>query len=137
MSELKARPTAGQVENFLASIPDDAKRADATTICNMMTQITGYPATMWGTSMVGFGNYHYTYASGHSGDTFVVGFAPRKAALSIHLTCDLDAHTANLARLGKHTRGRGCLYVKRLSDIDLDVLATMIKDAATEVRKGQ
>lgn len=101
MSGLKTQPTDDPVDEFLDSIPAAAKRSDAWTLCKMMTQITGSPATMWGSGIVGFGRYHYKYASGHSGEWFVAGFAPRKTAITIYLMGGVDAHVDSLARLGK------------------------------------
>ncbi len=126
MSVTKTRPHTGDVDAFLAAIPDAQKRADSAQLIAMMQEITGEPPVLWGT-MIGFGSYHYRYASGHEGDAMLIGFAPRKAEFSIYLMgcyfpAAAETREALLARLGKHRMGKACLYVKRLSDIDLAVL---------------
>jgi len=140
MPEQKTRPHSGDVDAFIAQVPDATKRADSETLIAMMGEVTGEPPVLWGT-MVGFGQYHYRYASGHEGDTFLIGFAPRKAAFSLYLMgCSEDADapeiTALLARLGKHRMAKACLYVKRLADIDLSVLEELARRSvvATKAR---
>jgi len=128
MAELKTKQTEESVQGFLAAIQDEGKRADALTVCKLMEELSGQSPKMWGASMVGFGSYHYTYASGRSGDWFVCGFSPRKAALTLYLTGGFDQMEKHLSQLGKHTTGKGCLYVKRLADIDLEVLKAMVKE---------
>jgi hypothetical protein len=138
MPEQKTRPHSGDVNAFIAQIPDAAKRADSDTLIALMSELTGEPPVLWGT-MVGFGQYHYRYASGHEGDTFVIGFAPRKAAFSLYLTgCSADADdpevTALLARLGKHRMAKACLYVKRLADFDMAVLHELARRSVAATR---
>lgn len=128
MSEQKTRPHTGDVSAFVAQLPD-AQRQDSEKLLALMTALTGEPAVLWGT-MVGFGQYHYRYASGHQGDTFKIGFAPRKAEFSIYLMGptgpDMVARRDDLlARLGRHRMGKACLYVKRLADIDMAVLGEL------------
>jgi len=130
-SEQKTLPTEVEPDQFIAAIQDEQKRADARTLREMMGEITGEPAVMWGTSIVGFGTYHYRYASGHEGDTCLIGFSPRKQNLTIYFWNGVDAHNATLAELGKHSVGKGCLYIKRLSDVDPAVLRRLIEEAAT------
>lgn len=130
MSENKTQPTAASVPEFLAGVPDARRRDDAATVCALMEKVTGMEPVMWGPSIVGFGNHHYRYESGREGDTFVVGFSPRKAALTLYLTSGQPLDPAVLSRLGKHRLGKGCLYVNRLSDVDIDVLAELIRNAA-------
>jgi hypothetical protein len=131
MAGQKTVPTSTDIDGFIAAIADERRRADAQTLVELMGRVTGEPPVLWG-SMVGFGRYHYEYASGHEGDTFRVGFAPRRNAFSIYLNC-LDAgektgEPAGLfARLGKHRLGKGCLYVKRLADVDLEVLEDLTR----------
>lgn len=133
MAEAKTKPHGGSVEDFLALPENEAKRSESQVLIDLMQSVSGEPSVLWGT-MIGFGRYHYLYPSGHEGDTFLVGFAPRKAEFSIYLMGapdNEDRRTALLARLGKHRMGKACLYVKRLSDIDVDVLREL---AALSVR---
>lgn len=134
MAELKTKPTQVSVESFLAQV-DPAKRADCATLIALMRRVTGEPPKMWGPSIVGFGRYHYKYESGHEGDSCLCGFSPRKAAFSIYATCDLRTVAAELAKLGKHKAAVGCLYVKRLADIDLAVLERIVVEGVRSVRE--
>lgn len=125
-SEQKTKPDTGDVDEFLSQLEDPAKRADSYALIELMGEVSGKPPVLWGT-MIGFGQYHYRYATGREGDAFLVGFSPRKAELSIYLMGtyfpEEEARREELlARLGKHRMGKACLYVKRLSDIDLGVL---------------
>jgi hypothetical protein len=124
--------TDARVDAYLATL-DDLKRQDAVALIELMGAISGEPARMWGGSMIGFGNYHYRYESGHEGDTFLVGFAPRKANLVLYIYGALEDYQALLARLGKHKAGKSCLYIKRLSDVDLDALTTLIRDSVERI----
>lgn len=126
----KTVPNVRLVADFLAAVDDDARRADAEALCRLIADATGQEPVMWGPSIVGFGTTHYRYASGREGDTPTVGFSPRKQNLTLYLTGGLDPHADLLARLGKHTTGTGCLYLKRLSDIDLDALAELVRRTA-------
>ena len=130
MAELKTKPTDASVTEFLDSIPDEGRRADCYALMDMMKAVAGEPS-MWGSSIVGFGSYDYRYKSGRSGTWFRTGFSSRKQALTLYLMTDLDRQQEALASLGKHTRGRGCLYIKRLSDIDAHVLRKLIRDSCT------
>ena len=134
MSELKTRPTALDVDAFIDAVDGDHKRADCRTLARMMTELTGAPGVMWGDSIVGFGEYHYRYASGREGDFFEAGFSPRKRALTIYVMAGFAASDDLLARLGKYTTGKSCLYVKRLADVDLDVLREMLKRSVAFIR---
>lgn len=129
----KTQPTRASVEDFLAR-QDEGTRADCQSLVRLMGEVTGEAPVMWGAGMVGFGTHHYRYASGREGDIFEVGFVPRKAALSIYLTCDIGTMEDLLARLGQHDHGKGCLYVKRLADIDLGVLEKMVERAVQACR---
>jgi hypothetical protein len=127
----KTVETDEDVAAHLSSIADEGKRADALALVELMSRITGKPPRLWG-SMIGFGRYHYKYASGHEGDSFLTGFAPRKAAFSIYLLGgyppgEEEAYRRLFASLGKHRMGKGCLYVKRLADIDVEVLEALIE----------
>jgi len=130
----KTSATKVSVEAFLAGVPDAARRADAMTLIDMMQSATGEKPVMWGPSIVGFGSYHYRYDSGHEGDGPVVSFSPRKAALVIYIVLGFQGAEPLMAKLGKHTTGQSCLYVKRLSDIDLSVLKALIAQSVAAVR---
>ncbi|MGB9372576.1 MAG: DUF1801 domain-containing protein [Jiangellales bacterium] len=131
MAELKTKPTDSDVEAFIAAITDERVRDDCRELVRVMGAATGAEPVMWGTSIVGFGDVHYRYASGREGDWFKVGFSPRKRTLTLYLMDGVDAHTERLDRLGPHSTGKGCLYVKRLSDVDAEVLGEIITEAAT------
>lgn len=132
MAEPKTRPTEVSVASFLNGVADARQRADAFTLLEIMKEATGAPAKMWGPSMVGFGAYHYVYASGHEGDTFLTGFSPRKGALVVYFMAGLEERfAAQLKKLGKARTSKGCLYVKKLADVDLDVLREMIQANVT------
>jgi hypothetical protein len=131
-----ARRTGVPVEEFLARVPDERQREDARRLCAMMQQITGEPPAMWGTSIIGFGAYHYRYPSGHEGDSALASFSPRNQRLAIYLIGDFgNRHQSALARLGPHKTGRGCLYIKHLDEVDQDALRELI-DRSVRVRKG-
>lgn len=132
MAENRTKPTDVDVAGYIAAVEHPQRRADAQELCATMQRLTGEAPRMWGPTMIGFGEVHYRYQSGHEGDMFRVGFAPRKAQLAIYLTCDLDQYTGELERLGKWKRGAGCLYVNRLADIDRAVLEGMIVRAYAE-----
>jgi hypothetical protein len=128
MPDPKTKPTAVSVLTFLARVPDAEQRADAQTLVDLMTEITGEPPKMWGPTIVGFGTYHYVYASGHEGDACLAGFSPRKGALVIYFNAGLeDRFAALLPKLGKAKASKGCLYIKKLADVDLFVLSEMLR----------
>ena len=130
------RRTDASVEAFLARVPDERRREDAHRLSAMMRDITGEPPVMWGTSIVGFGAYHYRYASGHEGDAPLASFSPRSQHLVIYLVGEFeDRHQSVLARLGPYKAGKGCLYLKRLDGVDHDALRELI-DRSVRVRKG-
>lgn len=140
MPEQKTRPHTGDVDAFIATIDDPAKRADSETLLRLMQTVTGEPPVLWG-AMIGFGQYHYKYASGHEGDAFRIGFAPRKAELSLYvLTAYAGADKAHeqalLDSLGKHRAGKSCLYVKRLADVDEAVLRQLVENAWAHMAKA-
>ena len=125
------RRTEASVAGFLAAVPDEQRRQDARRLCAMMREITGEPPTMWGTSIIGFGTYHYRYASGHEGDAPLASFSPRRQHLAIYLVGEFgDRYQPLLARLGPHKTGKGCLYLKRLDDVDHDVLRELVDRSA-------
>ena len=136
--ETKTRAGTGDVDEFLAQLDDPAKREDSYRLIDMLREVSGEEPVLWGT-MVGFGKYHYKYASGHEGDAALIGFAPRKAEFSIYLMGtyapeEIARRDALLARLGKHRMGKACLYVKRLDDIDLDVLRQLVEISVATMR---
>jgi len=138
MAEQKTKPGSGDVDEYLAQLDDPQKRDDAHALVELMSAVSGEPPVLWGT-MVGFGRYHYKYATGHEGDSFLVGFAPRKAEFSIYLMGtyfpeEQARREALLARLGKRRMGKACLYVKRLSDIDLDILRELAAISVARLR---
>ena len=134
MAELKTQRNDASVEAFLDSVEDERRRADSFRVLDLLREITGEEPAMWGTSIVGFGSYHYTYASGREGDWPVVGFSPRKRNLTLYIMDGFDTYNALLARLGKHKTGKACLYISRLADVDLDVLRDLIKQSIAHVR---
>ena len=125
-ADVEPSPGGGEVDGFLDTVENEQRRQDARTLAQLMSQVTGQPATMWGASIVGFGHRHYRYASGREGDVAAVGFAPRKAHTVLYLTGGLDGYADLLARLGPHERGKGCLYLKRLDDADPAVLREVV-----------
>ena len=130
------RRTDAPVAEFLAQVPDERRRADAHRLCALMQEITGEPPVMWGTSIVGLGSYHYRYASGREGDSALASFSPRSQHLVIYLVGEFTGrHGSALARLGPHKTGKGCLYIKRLDDVDTEALRELI-DRSVRVRKG-
>jgi hypothetical protein len=134
MSDNKTKPTAISVEAFLDSVPDAGKRADALVLIDMMQRATGEKPVMWGPSIIGFGSYHYRYDSGRDGDSPVVGFSPRKAALVLYIVTGFTGAEPLLAKLGKHTTGKSCLYIKRLADVDQRVLRRLVDQSVAAVR---
>ncbi|MDQ5972440.1 MAG: hypothetical protein QG553_599 [Patescibacteria group bacterium] len=127
MSDNKTQPTKQSVAQFIDAVEDPQKRADSHQLIKMMTDITGEKPVMWGPTMIGFGSYHYKYESGREGDFMVVGFSPRKAALVLYGLIYYDKGQELLKELGPHKAGKGCLYIKRLADIDQGVLGEMIR----------
>ena len=134
MSDPKTRPTTASVDAFIDAVDDERRRADCRVVAGLMAQITGAEGVMWGSSIVGFGTYHYRYASGREGDFFEAGFSPRKRALTIYVMAGFSEYDDLLARLGKHTTGKSCLYVKRLADVDLDVLREILTRSVAFIR---
>lgn len=131
--ELKTKAGAVSVADFLAAVEPPGRRADGIALCEFMTRVTGEPPVMWGPSIVGFGKYRYTYASGHSGEMCQVGFSPRKSALVLYVKgCDED-RLDQLAALGKVKEGKGCIYVSKLADVDLGVLEVMVRTSVTSI----
>ena len=134
MAENKTKANSQSVAAFVEAIEDETKRADAKVLVKMMARATGTKATMWGPSIVGFGSYHYKYASGREGDMLLIGFSPRKAAMVLYGLLGSGSE-ASLAKLGKHSTGKGCLYIKKLADVDRTVLEKMIDQGAAGIGK--
>jgi len=136
MPAAKTIPTDASVEAFLATVEDEGRRADCRTVLDLMQRVTGEPPAMWGDSIIGFGSYHYVYESGREGDWFLTGFSPRKRNLTLYIMAGFSDYDELMARLGKHKTGKSCLYVKRLSDIDLDVLEELVRQSVAHMRKA-
>ncbi|GAA1821929.1 hypothetical protein GCM10009682_47700 [Luedemannella flava] len=127
MAEPKTTKTDASVAEFLDAVADPARRADARALCELITKATGATPVMWGTAIVGFGSYRYTYASGRKGDWPAVGFSPRRQALTVYLSEGFDGYADLLGKLGPHSIGKSCLYVKRLADVDAKVLTELVR----------
>jgi len=135
MAELKTTPTKKMVKSFLDQVEDKTKRADCYKILEIMKQITASEPVMWGDSIVGFGSYHYRYESGREGDWFLAGFSPRKQNLTLYIMSGFRQQEEWLARLGKYKTGKSCLYINKLTDIDIAVLKEMIERSVAMMRK--
>ena len=122
-------------DDFLISIDNVERREDCQAIRKVMEKVTGEPAVMWGSSIVGFGTYHYRYESGREGDWAVTGFSPRKADISVYLMAGGPDQPDLLAKLGRHRMGKSCLYIRKLADVDMSVLERLIADSVDEVRR--
>lgn len=133
MAELKTQKNDGSVEDFIAGA-DEKRREDCRTILALMEEITGEKPAMWGESIVGFGSYHYKYASGREGDWFLCGFSPRKQNLTLYIMAGFSKYDALLKKLGKHKTGVSCLYVNKLADIDMTVLRQLIEQSVAHMR---
>jgi hypothetical protein len=135
MSDLKTKPTEQDVVAFLEGVEDERKRRDCFTLLELMRDATGEPAKMWGESMVGFGSYHYKYASGREGDWFLTGFSPRKQNLTLYIMAGFDQYESLMSKLGKHKTGKSCLYIKTVEDIDLETLKKLVRQSAEHVAR--
>ena len=135
MSENKTKATELSVDAYLAAIDNDARREDCRALAALMSKATKHAPKMWGTSIVGFGSYHYRYESGREGDSCIAGFAARKAEISLYLMTDPATRDELLAKLGKHKAGKGCIYLRRMSDIDSKVLAKLVAGSVVEARR--
>lgn len=131
-TEAKTRPTTANVDDFIAALPTEQQRDDSRNLVQLMSRHTGHGPVLWGPNIIGFGSTHLKYASGRELDWPIIAFSPRKTALSIYLTCDIKQYEGLLEKLGKHKTGVGCLYIKRLSDVDAKVLEQMVKVAVKE-----
>ncbi len=135
MAELKTKPTTRNVKDFIDAIEDEQLRKDCRNVSRIMKRVTKVNPKMWGPGIVGFGSYHYKYASGRGADWFLAGFAPRKQNLTLYVMSGFEKYNALLKKLGKHKIGKSCLYIKRLDDVDVDVLTQLIEDSVAHVRK--
>jgi hypothetical protein len=136
MAENKTKATAQEPREFVAALADEGRRRDCTTLLEMMRKATGAEPKMWGPSIVGFGDHHYKYESGREGDWFVAGFSPRKQNLTLYFMGGFDGYDALLKTLGKHKTGKSCLYVSKLSDVDLKILKELIDRSVAHTRKS-
>jgi len=136
VAEHKTKATSGGVQGYVAAIDDDSRRKDCEALAKLMATATRLPPKMWGSSIVGFGSYHYKYESGREGDACLVGFSSRKGAITIYgLHASPDAEKL-LARLGKHKTGKGCVYINALADVDATVLAKLVASAAARKKEA-
>lgn len=129
MAENKTKPTDQSVKAFINALDDEQKIADSNALIDLMKEVTGCEPKMWGSSIIGFDQYHYKYESGREGDFLKVGFSPRKREFSIYLMCSFDKNERLMEKLGKHRTGKSCLYVKRLKDIDINVLKELVEES--------
>lgn len=135
MATNKTRETAASVEEFLNGIENRTRREDGLAMLELMREVTGEEARMWGSSIVGFGSYHYVYESGREGDAMLTGFSPRKQNLAIYVMPGFSAYDSLLDKLGKHKTGKSCLYINKLADVDLKVLRTLVRRSVQVMRK--
>ena len=135
MAEMKTKPTGQSVAEFLNEVSDEERRADCFQVAKIMEEITGEKPKMWGPSIVGFGSYHYKYASGREGDWPEMGFSPRKKDLTLYIMVGFEKHADLMEKLGKHSTSKSCLYIKRLSDIHIPTLKKLIKISLKDLRE--
>lgn len=135
MAEPKTKPNEASVDEFIGSVRDDAKREDSARILEMMREATGEEPRMWGSSIVGFGQYRYRYASGREGDWMRIGFSPRKQSMTIYIMDGLGKYGDLLSRLGNHKTGKSCLYIKGLADVDEALLRELIAASLSHFEK--
>lgn len=134
--EAKTKATEISPEDFIAAMEEGQRKRDAETLLPWFGNVTGLKARMWGPSIIGFGRYAYTYDSGHSGESMLTGFSPRKANMSVYILPGYRDMSEKLARLGKHKMGKSCLYINRLSDIDMAVLEEIVLDGLAYMRRS-
>ena len=134
MAQLKTQPNDKSVIDFLNTVENDTKREDSFTILELMQQVTGSEPILWGNSIIGFGSYHYKYASGREADWFLTGFSPRMQNMTLYIMSGFDQYDELLGKLGKYSIGKSCLYVKRLENIDLDVLKELVEKSVGHMK---
>lgn len=137
MAELKTTKNEASVAAFIDAVEDPGRREDCRRIAALMSDVTGAEPAMWGSSIVGFGSYRYRYASGREGDWMLVGFSPRKRNLTLYIMAGFDDYDELMARLGKHSTGKSCLYINRLDDLDQDVLRTLVERSVQHMRENE
>ena len=135
MAELKTKPNDASVLGFLATIQDEKKRDDCHEIMNMMEEVSGEQPKMWGKSIIGYGTYHYKYASGREGDWMRIAFAPRKQNLTLYLLSGVESHPELLEKIGKYKNGKSCFYINKLDDVDRDILKKLMKASLDHLKK--
>ena len=136
MSVLKTKPTEVSAERHIAAIANEEQRNDAQTLVALMRRVTKHEPRMWGPSIVGFGSYHYKYASGHEGDSALAGFAVRGSELVVYIAADVEGRNVLLAKLGKHKfSGNVCVYIRRLANVDLKVLETLVARSVADTKR--
>lgn len=136
-AELKTKKNNGDVDKFLNSIEDEQRRKDTKAVSKLMEEITGEKPVMWGASIIGFGTYHYKYATGREGDWMSIGLSPRKQNLTLYLMDGFSDYDKLLGKLGKHKTGKACLYINKLEDVDMKVLREMIKKSYQSKSLGE
>jgi len=135
MSVPKTKPTEVSVESHIAAIANEEQRNDAQTLIALMRRVTKQEPRMWGPSIVGFGSYHYKYASGHEGDSALAGFAARGSELVVYIAADFEGRDVLLDKLGKHKIGKVCVYIRRLANVDLKVLETLVARSVADTKR--
>lgn len=135
MAELKTKKNTASVTDFIESVKDDSKRQDAKELLKIFSEVTGEEPVMWGSSIIGFGSYHYVYASGREGDWMLTGFSPRKQNLTLYIMSGFDHYEALMKKLGTYSTGKSCLYIKRLEDIDEKILKQLIIKSVEHMKK--
>lgn len=135
MAELKTKKTTASVRTFLAAVADEATRKDCAALVKLMTRVTGTPAAMWGTSIVGFGAYDYTYASGRTGTWPLVGFSPRRQSLTLYIMAGFARYPVLMKKLGRWKSGKSCLYLRSLADVDGAVLEELVTESVAHMRQ--
>ena len=135
MADQKTKPTEQSVESFLDKVPDEKVRDDCYTLVKIMKKITGSSPKMWGPSIIGFGKYHYKYESGHEGNSCLAAFSPRKPNIVVYVMPGVASNPDLLKKLGKHKASKGCLYIKKLEDVNITVLESLIKNSVASVKK--
>jgi len=135
MAELKTKKNKASVKAFLNKVKNKQRREDCFTVLEMMKEVTGEEPKMWGTSIVGFGSYHYVYASGREGDWMITGFSPRAQSLTLYIMAGFKKYDSLMQRLGKHKTGKSCLYISKLDDVDQSVLKQLVKASVQYLKK--
>ena len=136
LAENKTQKTGASVDDFIESVENKRRREDGFALLEIMKDVTGEDAEMWGPSIIGFGDYHYKYESGREGDFFLTGFSPRKQSLSLYIMAGFEEYDSLLDALGKHRKGASCLYINKLADVDMEVLRELIEKSVEQARKN-